>query len=128
MTAEQWSAVISGIALIVAISSPIINSIINNKFQLKLNKQRFLVEHRAEVIEKFVHSVGELCGDIEREQFLREYSKNSSEIYLYIPENLWEKVDKINSLIFENNYSEARKTLLEFCKCLNKHHPRFIEN
>lgn len=124
----NWNIVISGVTLIAAIASPIITTQLNNRFQMRVHRQQFYDEHRAQTIEKFVSSVGQLCSDIEREQFLREYGKNSSEIYLYIPENLWDNVDRINLAIYTENYKQARTELTELCKALNKYPPRFKNN
>lgn len=124
----NWSIVISAVTLVAAIISPIITTQLNNRFQMRVHRQRFYDEHRAETIENFVRSVGQLCSDDGRIQFLGEYGKNCTEIYLYIPENLWDNVDRINSAIYAENYKQAQLELTELCKALNKYPPRFKNN
>lgn len=128
MPIEAWSAIISGIALVAAVLSPVITAIVNNKYQSKINRQKYFDEHRAQVIENYIQSVGELCEDVDRESFRRAYGRNSKEIYLYLPQELWSKVDSIDSLIYRNNHRQACIVLAELCKELNKNPPRFIKN
>ena len=125
---EAWSVIISGIALVAAVFSPVITAIVNNKYQSKINRQKYFDEHRAQVIENYIQSVGELCEDVDRESFRRAYGKNSKEIYLYIPESLWEKIDKIDESIYQRHHRDACILLTELCKELNKYPPRLVKN
>ena len=116
MPVEVWSAIISGIALVAAVLSPVITAIVNNTHQSKIDRQRYFDEHRAQVIENYIRSVGELCEDVDREQFRRSYGKNSKEIYLYLPESLWGKIDQIDYSVYQRHHRQACILLTELCK------------
>lgn len=54
----NWSAVISGIALIVAIISPVVTTVLNNRHQDKMWIRDNFSRHKTEVIENYVKSTG----------------------------------------------------------------------
>ena len=54
----NWTVIISLATLMAAIVSPIITTVINNAHESKIKKQEYIDHHAAEVIEKYIHSVG----------------------------------------------------------------------
>lgn len=128
METLSWSAIISGIALMTAIISPVITSIINNNHQIKIKNIEYYSEHRAKVIEDYIRVVGGLSTDAIYEQYLGAYGKCSKEIYLYIPEKLWHYIDDIDTCISNSEPIKAKGLLRDFCIELNKYPPRSIKN
>lgn len=119
----NWSAILSGLALILSISSPMITACINNHHQLKMHKINFYYSHRAGAIERYIASVGKLiyCDNSENRT---EHGKCLGEIYLYIPSELWIYVDSIeNSLQRNDNGTNVRNTYKELCKKLSENNP-----
>lgn len=123
----NWSVIISGIALLAAILSPVITTIINNIHETKMSNRRYYQEHRAEVIENFIRYAGAINELTGRDFDFREYGKCSKEIYLYIPEELWSTVDEIDKYIIACEYDKISDKLSDFCKALKKYPPRSVK-
>ena len=126
MSSEIWSAIISGIALIAAVISPVITTVINNQHRTKADKHTYFEAHRAEVIENYIRHTGSISKMSSSSEDFRLYGKYSKEIYLYLPENLWSHIDKIDTFVTARDYQNLYKELSDLCKALNKHHPRPI--
>lgn len=89
LDSSAWSAIISGIALVAAVISPVLTTIINNHFQSKATSHKYYVEHRAEIIENYIRYAGSISRRSQSSDDYRGYGQYCKEIYLYIPENLW---------------------------------------
>lgn len=127
MDSAAWSAIISGIALIAAVISPVLTTIINNSHQTKNNNRNYYESHRAEVIESYIRYTGSMSNMCSSSEDFRQYGKYSKEIYLYLPENLWHYIDEIDCYISESQYVVVSETLSQLCKELNQYHPRSIK-
>lgn len=118
------STIINCITLAVAIISPIIVACINNYHQTKIRKIDFYLEHRALVIEQYLSALGEIThGTIGSSEPFKKAGRNSAEMFLYVPENHWDILDKIESLISQRTFSNADAKELsslsrELCKVL----------
>lgn len=55
----DWSAAAAWIALIVAIISPVITTVLNNRFQLKLKDRELMVRRKLDVIEGYLKAVSD---------------------------------------------------------------------
>lgn len=96
----NWSIFIAAIALLISIISPILTAIINNHYKIKEYKSEFYEKHRAEVIERYLNSVGSTLYRQDLDD-IREYGRSFAEIYLYVPSYLWDTLDKIGFEISE---------------------------
>ena len=128
MDSSTWSAIISGIALVAAVLSPIFTTKNNNHYQTKNNRIKYFDEHRAEVIENYIRYTGSVTKFSSLTDDFRSYGKYSKEIYLYLHEDLWHYIDEIDTFIINHKYDDATYSLAEFCKELNEYHPRFVKN
>ena len=98
----NWSIVIAAIALVVSVLSPIFTAILNNRYQLKLKRIEFNLQHRAEVIEGYIRTAGKATKSPTYEN-ISDFGKYANEIYLYLDDSFWPYLDTINnSLIFDN--------------------------
>ena len=119
---------VAWIALIVSVISPTINTFLtiflNNRYQTKIRNMDFYYTHRAEVIENYIKSTGEFIKSksYDAEQY---YGKSLAEIYMYVPEELWQIIDDINDAIFQHDYEKSNNLLRSFSKQLRKYRPRF---
>lgn len=134
------SLIISIIALAVSFFSPILVSVINGRYQMKVKAleveeelkrkkldleqeakrqyHEFYEKHRAEVIERYINSVGKAiqhfaAGD------RRAFGESMGEIYMYVDESLWPLLDAIASKLDRNNYRDPSKELRELCQKLS---------
>lgn len=121
-----WAAIIAGIALFTSIISPLLTVIIKNKHEREMYKVRFFYQHRAEVIERYVSSVGAAIHG-QRAEDLCDYGKYAGEIFMYVPERLWPTIDQINLAIRGNNREYADGYFRTLCAELSKEHPRPIK-
>lgn len=119
----NWSIFIAAIALLISIISPILTAIINNHYKIKEYKSEFYEKHRAEVIERYLNSVGSTLYRQDLDD-IREYGRSFAEIYLYVPSYLWDTLDKIGFEISEKNYDAAKGLLAELSKKLSCYPPR----
>lgn len=112
------SIVISAIALVVSVISPVLTTLVNNYQRNKEFEQEFFTKHRAEVIERYINSVGSFArtGDL---TFLAEYGKSYGEIFLYVDKSLWPKLDNINELLKTRRSLDVMDVLVDLCKALD---------
>ena len=119
----DYSLIIAIAALLFSVASPVISEWLRGRFSLKqkeldakINRETqnriFYSQHRAEVIESFIRSAGQVIKSHTRENC-------SGEIYLYLDKKLWGTVDLIRSYIQEENWQQADSCLEELCKDLS---------
>ena len=119
----DWSGIASTIALITAIISPIITTILNNRHQIKMHNINFYESHRAEAIENYLKATGYAIQD--QSSLSEQYGKHLAEIYLYLPEELWDYIDKIDAFLRQSQFDAAKSNFISLCKALHKNPPRF---
>lgn len=132
---------ISIIALIVSAVSPLLSSIISGIFQLitkrietaseirqkqlelKAEAERrhheFYEQHRAEVIERYINSVGKAIQDFasgNRQQF----GESMGEVYMYVDKSLWPLLDSIAKKFDRHNPVDPSEELMELCQKLSE--------
>lgn len=111
------SLAISIIALIFSFVLPILIAVINNKYETKKWIFEHYEKHRSEVIEQYLNVVSNYI-------FYPTYDKENdlgkvlSEIYMYIPKNMWDKIEELNNLLPEHNYNseKAKELFNQLCK------------
>lgn len=92
----EWDTIAAWIALVVAVISPIITCIINNKHQIKIKKLE-IKEHRGlEVIENYLAVTSR---EIHITGVSENYRKCYAQIFLYAPEETYPDLEKLDNLI-----------------------------
>lgn len=94
----EVSIVISGIALAVSVLSPFFTAMLNNRFRLKIMRKQFYHKHRAEVIEGYLSSAGQIIYSGSPES-LSAFGKFSHEIFLYADPKMWSDIEKLNTIL-----------------------------
>lgn len=120
----DWSATAAWIALAIAIISPIITSIINNKHATKIKKMDFDFSTRSKMISEYVEITSR---EILKSGVSDDYRKIFSQIFLYVPKSTWNDIEKLNSLMLNGKESskifadknECTAMLINICKKLN---------
>jgi hypothetical protein len=125
----DWSLLISGIALIFALVSPIISAWISGHYRLKERKMEISAEndrrrseyysqHRAEVIERYLSAAGKACefGTFESREM---FGAAAPEMYLYVPPEYWATLDAISSLLETEENDKAKQFLRDLSKFLS---------
>ena len=104
MESDTISLIIAVATFIGAVLSPIAVAIINNHYQSKRRYEEFYQQHRSDVIESYLRSIGKYiyCSNEENTSNL---GAGLAEIYMYAPKSLWEKIDQMNNMIF-NMYND----------------------
>ena len=127
---DKLSLIISIAALALAGLSPIASAVvqlITRKMELDAEAQRrraeFYDQHRAEVIERYITAVGEICKN-ESPQDLHAYGKSLGEIYLYVDSSLWPKLDAISKAITLHDFQAPAEELIQLCKELSHNEVR----
>ena len=115
---------ISVAALALSIFSPIASAIVQliaRKMDLNAETERrreeFYDKHRAEVIERYITAVGEVCKT-ELPQDLHAYGKALGEVYLYVDQSLWPLLDTISEKIERHDFQPPTEELIQLCKAL----------
>lgn len=94
------SIIISIAAFLSSVLSPILVQLISNYHQRKREKQEFVEKHKHEVIENYIKALGAHIysgcrnGD-------REYATSIGEIYMYVDQSLWGKINDLTNLIIK---------------------------
>lgn len=117
------SSVISIIALLGSILSPIITAKINRHYDIEEQKLKFYNTHRAEVIENFISALGAKIEVTDVHMDL-DFGKSFGEIYLYTSPELWDDIDNLVNTIDSLSLKEKRLKFSDLCKKLNQHNPR----
>lgn len=125
----DMAVVIAIAALIFSVLSPILSAVITGSYRLKEKKlemeseqikrrQTFYNEHRAQVIENYIRSVGaQIAGmstDIET-----DYNAAMGEVYLYLDTSLWYLIEKIDTELVDGDVELAKDSLVTLCKQLS---------
>lgn len=121
-----FGEVLSGAAVVAAVISPVITSIVNNNHQIKLRKIDFEMNRRGMAIDGYIRSASELIK-IQTYREEPEYARHMTEIYLYISPKLWHYIDTIDKHLQSEDYCKAQSTLTLFCKELSKEFPRSVK-
>lgn len=111
------TAILSGIALVASVLSPVLSTIFTNRHQRKLYDRQFYLEHRAKVIEEYLAATGAVIRD-SGDANLADYGKCSGEIYLYVPQELHCYLEQISVAIKEAKYENALSHYEALCKNL----------
>lgn len=105
----DWNATLTGIALVAAIVSPVITTILTNRFQLKMKKRELLDQRRLDVINGYLEAASEALYSFGASHSFQQYS---AVIFLYAPRELHEKIRKLNKLLSGAEFSDECAALL----------------
>ena len=132
----KWdtSTVIAVCALLFSLLSPLLTAIIQNVGESRRQKresqqkaellnQQFYLQHRAEVIERYIRATGAALR-LQTKENVTEYGMAMGEIYLYVPKELWPKLDKMDKSIDLYNSDTPSELFAEICKDLASLEPR----
>lgn len=129
MPAFDLSLMVALAALVFSVLSPILSSLIDAiarirekelEFRMEMERRdrEFYMQHRTEVIERYLKYVGRLCK-IGTRTDLNEFGASMGEIYLYVDESLWPLLDAIELKLNTAEYSPPTKEFVELCKALS---------
>ena len=130
----DWSLLISAIALLFSLASPVISAWVSGHYRLKERKLEISAEnkhrrseyydqHRAEVIERYLSAAGKACeyGSFESRE---AFGAASPEMYLYVPPEHWSTLDAISNLLEEQQHDKAKLFLRDLSKFLSTYQVR----
>lgn len=119
----------SDIALIAAVVSPVAVVLINTFAQNRKDKNIFYFRHQCEVVETYLKTLGQYIYTDFSKEAATNYGIAHAEIYMYIPQSLWFKIDNMDLSIgsaknahteqYPLKHSEARVMYEELCKVLS---------
>ena len=107
---------IATILALVAIVCPVLTAVINNVFLLifkifdakrKLYKQNNL--HKRELFENFLSAFNDVCVSRGTDENISRYASSYSLVYIYLPKEVQDELDKVNLLIQNDDWNEAIK-------------------
>lgn len=115
-----WDSIIAWIALIVAIVSPIITTIISNCHHSKIKKIEIIEQRGLEIIE---HYLAVTSREILTTGISDEYKKCYTLMFLYAPQKIHSDLEKLNDLIYNHDETfpdekECKKLLYHISKAL----------
>ena len=117
------SALAAWIALIVAIISPILTAIINNRHQTKMKKIEMSIASKLKIIEDYLSSAGQIIYH-NGEASTESYSIAIGRIYSASLRSLWEKISVLDEMIYSGNWEDAHAQFLEISQALASHQPK----
>lgn len=122
--ADNASLIISLAALALSILSPWLSARhlrkakeMELKAEAERRREEFYDQHRAEVIERYITAVGEICKT-ELPQDLHAYGKALGEVYLYVDQSLWPLLDTISEKIERHEFQPPTAEFIQLCKAL----------
>lgn len=116
----ETSDIIALAALAIAVLSPFLTAYLNNRHQLKMKRIEFNLEHRAQVIENYIRATGEtiITHKPISSQFGPHYGTYFGEVFIYVPNDLWPLLVRINEKFKLSLYDEAQVDFLALCQKL----------
>lgn len=102
--------IVSLVAAIAAIIAPVVSSLINNHYQLKVKKLELYEERRIKIINDYVSSVS-MCIQSATDENINEMCKTFNSIFLYTSPDLWDDLNKLNKLILNLEFEQASEIL-----------------
>ncbi len=120
-----FTEVLSGAALLLAIASPIITSIINSYTQKREREAIFYLQRKAEIIENYVHCTGQYLQYKTLEN-AATYGAAYGEVLLYLSDDLQQAVVSLNNTIQRNRPSTPHELTVfnAVCTALSEYAPR----
>lgn len=92
----DWSATAAWIALIVAIISPVITSIINNKHSAKMKQVELISQRGVSIIEQYLSIIShEIYTSGVSDDYINFYTL----IFLYAPESIHNDIEELDKAI-----------------------------
>lgn len=117
-----WIAI--AVTLILSILVPLFTQIANNRHQIRLMREKELIEARNEQIkrkreayESFLLDVGAAVGYARVEQ-INNATASLSKLYVYVPKEWVPKLDDLFPLIRKYEWDKAEKILVEIAKLM----------
>lgn len=104
----DWNATLTGIALVAAIVSPVITTVLTNRFQLKLKKLES-VQKKSNVIDEYLKGASLSAYTLGVEEKFEEYR---ALILLYASEEHHEKIRQLNKAVENTQFSDQTSALL----------------
>ncbi|PWL65967.1 MAG: hypothetical protein DBY26_06775 [Amedibacillus dolichus] len=122
---DNWILVVIAIASVI---SPIITAIINNIYQLRLKKIELKQQQYNRDVQRIINILEHYCETVccvlirnsVKSEPLSEYSNSYGIAVLYLDNNDVQTANKINELIYQQNYSEANKIIYEHVLSIRK--------
>lgn len=105
----DWNITLTGIALVAAVLSPVITTILTNRFQLKMKKSELLDQRKLDVINGYLEAASETLYTFGVSEGFQKYS---AVIFLYSPRELHEKIRKLNKLLEGTELTDECTALL----------------
>ena len=105
------SEIISGIALIISVTSTISGPLINSRYQLKIKKIELFQLGKMDVIDKYIeNATSKIYEDYYKDDDFKLYKER---VLMYVSDkSLQSQIIKLNKLIINKEYEKA-KPLLE---------------
>lgn len=99
-TGALIAIIISAAAFLMTVLGPLLTSLIQCHHETAMYENRFNIEHRHEVIEKYLKSAGKyvFSGEFKNRE---EFGEASAEIFMYAPKELWSDIRELNITISE---------------------------
>lgn len=111
------SFTITAIVALVALISPIITTLLNNRHQLNIRKLELAQKHtentvlyKRNIFENYVSALGKLNANPTPET-LDEYGKYYSLAYMYLPDCLQSEMSTINKLVLGHMWKDISQLL-----------------
>lgn len=102
--------IVALLAAISAITAPILTSLINNYYQLKMKQIELYEEKRIKAINDYISSVSQ-CIQLASNESIKEMSQSFNSIFLYTSPDLWDDLLKINKLIENIEFEQVSELL-----------------
>lgn len=118
----DWSSTAAWIALAVAVVTPTITTICNNRHQRLMKDMELYTIKRNEIIEEYLRAASH---SLYMRDEMPEFSTCKATIFLYAPQSQHSNIAALNKLIEERSCSETTSVLLtSIATALHKSSPR----
>ena len=110
---------LTGVVALTAIVSPVIVTIMNNHHAYKMKKLEIKHINQSQAFENYMLAVGSILDEHSSQTF-RDYEARKCLAYIQAPRSAWREMDKLDKLIKERKFNDARKVMADVGKVLSQ--------
>ena len=115
----NWTILLQIITVLVAILSPTFTAIINNRYALKMEKEKFIRTERKQIFHDYLTATSIYITHSNLTEKMH-YLELKELVFLYTSEPIWNEIEKLDGFVKNHNTENAHEQLSYLSKLLAK--------
>ena len=115
----NWTILLQIITVLVAILSPTFTAIVNNRYALKMEKEKFIRTERKQIFHDYLTATSNYIAHSNLTEKMH-YLELKELVFLYASEPIWNEIEKLDGLVKNHDTEKAHEQLSYLSKLLAK--------